>query len=74
MGQHRTIMMVDIRQYPQLLAICWNRRSDVPITLETALALYERNWDYVDQSQLTPDEARFIEQLKKTVGNGALGV
>ena len=66
--------MINIGDYAQLKAICWNRRHDEPITAQAALAIYERNWDYVDRANLTAEETTLIEYLRETVGNGALCV
>lgn len=66
--------MINIFDYPQLQAVCWNRRHDEPITPEAALALYERNWDYIDKANLTPMEIALIDDLRVKVGNGVLCV
>jgi hypothetical protein len=66
--------MIKISDYPQLVAICWNRRHDESITAAAALALYERNWDYIDHQNLTVAEIALIDHLRITEGNGVLCV
>lgn len=67
-------MLIKVSDYPQLRSICWSRRTDELITPQEALALYERNWDYVDKANLTQVEIDLIESLRVTVGNGVLNV
>lgn len=58
--------------YPQLKLIAWNRREDDLIDGEEALALYERNWRFVDEAALLPKERDLIERLVREFGNGVL--
>lgn len=67
-------MQVRIGDYPQLQLIAWNRRATDVLDGEEALALYERNWRYVDQDELQADERSLIEQLVATYGHGILHV
>ena len=62
--------MVRIADYPQLNAIAWNRPNGDSIDEAEALALYERNWDYVDNNALTPREEAFVHELATNYGNG----
>lgn len=66
--------VVLIRDYPQLQAIAWNRREDATCSEAEALALYERNWRFVDQGALLSPERAFIDRLVATHGNGVLHV
>lgn len=66
-------MQVNITEYPQLRMIAWNR-SDNLIEGEEALALYERNWRYVDREQLTAAEQQLIDRLIVQYGNGVFNV
>jgi hypothetical protein len=68
------VKLIPVAKYPQLKMICWNLRRDAQLTPEEALARYERNWRFVDPATLTRSEARLIDQLKNTVGKGALNV
>jgi len=61
--------MVRIADYPQLSFIAWNRHGDV-IDEAEALALYERNWVYVDRNALSATEQAFIATLVERHGNG----
>ncbi|WP_339673866.1 hypothetical protein [Dasania marina] len=67
-------MAIKIDRYPQLRIIAWNRHEDDFITEEEALALYERNWVYVDQDHLCVDERAFIDRIADKHGNGVLNV
>ena len=62
--------MVRIADYPQLSLIAWNRRNDELIDEADALALYERNWVYVDRDALSPMEQAFVNELVDRHGNG----
>lgn len=67
-------MEIHIAEYPQLRFIAWNRHDDATVSGEEALALYERNWDYVEVDKLSADEKALIERLVKEYGNGVLHV
>lgn len=71
---HIFSMRVRVDAYPQLRAICWNRRDDALLDGEEALALYERNWRFVDAAALDPCERRFIDALAGRYGHGVLMV
>jgi hypothetical protein len=59
--------------YPQLALLAWNRALR-EISGEEAFALYERNWRFVDQESLTPQEAALIDRLTRRYGHGVLNV
>ena len=63
--------VVDVREYPELALLCWNR-SDRFVPAQEAFALYERNWRFVDQARLTPRERALIDRLAQRFGNGVL--
>jgi len=63
--------VLDIRQWPALQELAWNR-ADRWIAAEDAFALYERNWRFVDHARLTPEEARLVDRLKDRFGGGVL--
>lgn len=65
---------VRIDQYPQLRELAWNRRADDTITERDALALYERNWRYVDEDRMPADERAFLDRLIDQHGGGVLHV
>jgi hypothetical protein len=67
-------MKIKIAQWPQLRQLCWNRRHDAIIDGTEALAIYERNWDLVDQGAMTPGERKLVDQLAERFGNGILMV
>lgn len=62
-----------IDNYPQLTLLAWNRTIR-EIGGEEALALYERNWRFVDEATMTPEEKALIERLKAQYGHGILNV
>lgn len=66
--------MIQISQFPELRLLAWNRRADAAIEDSDALALYEANWRFVDQSRLVPEELALIERLKNEYGRGVLNV
>ncbi len=63
-------MNVTVNQYPQLCLLCWNRPDDAVVDGETALALYERNWRFVDRDALTRHEHLLLDRLVAEYGNG----
>lgn len=63
--------LVDVREYPELALLCWNRR-DRFIPAREAFALYERNWRFVDTPRLSPGERALIDRLTQRYGNGVL--
>jgi len=65
--------VVQIDDYPQLAQLAWNRAIR-DITGEDALALYEANWRFVEQDELTARETALIDRLKKKYGHGVLNV
>lgn len=67
-------MNVEVARYPQLQALCWNRRDDSVIDGRDALALYERNWRFVQPDALIPRERELLEMLVAEYGNGVLNV
>jgi hypothetical protein len=65
-------MYVRVNQYSQLRQLCWNRPDDAVVDGETALALYERNWRFVDHDAITPREQTLLNRLVAVHGNGHL--
>ncbi len=64
-------IVLDIEQWPGLRELAWNR-VDRWIPAEEALAIYERNWRFVDPQQLSQDELELIDRLKQQYGDGVL--
>jgi hypothetical protein len=69
-----TTMQLHLAEYPQLRLIAWNRKDDDLIEEDEALALYERNWRYVDHAHITEKEQQLIDRLVAQYGNGVLHV
>ena len=62
-------LVLDIDAWPTLRDLAWNR-ADRFIAAEEALALYERNWRFVDIQLLEPRERALIDRLKDRFGAG----
>ena len=63
---------IRISDYPQLAMICWNRNQEGFVLEDEALALYERNWIWIDKNDLNESEKNLINKLVKAYGNGVL--
>lgn len=61
--------VIDIEAWPALKDLAWNR-ADRYIAAPEALALYERNWRFVDPALLEARERALIERLKDRYGAG----
>ena len=59
--------VIDLQAWPALRELAWNRR-DRWIPADEALALYERNWRFVDADRLGDPEKRLIERLRARYG------
>ena len=57
-------------EFPELNALVWNRNPARPIAAEEVFALYERNWRFVDQDNLTDRERLLIAELTAEFGCG----
>lgn len=67
-------IMVFIDRYPQLKLIAWNRPGDRMITEQDALALYERNWRFIEPAEMPAHERELLDILIKHHGGGVLHV
>jgi hypothetical protein len=65
--------VIDLQAWPALRELAWNRTNRW-ITGQEALALYERNWRFVDQASLDPRERELIGDLAQRFGAGHLNV
>lgn len=65
--------IVDVRRYPNLELLCWNR-ADRFLTDRDAFGLYERNWRFVDTKRMSREERDLIGRLAAKYGNGVLNV
>jgi len=73
MANARVTHEVRIADYPELALICWNIHTDTVGEAE-ALAIYERNWRFVDEAAMTPRERALLERLVHEYGRGVLHV
>ncbi|OGA65669.1 MAG: hypothetical protein A3G81_05255 [Betaproteobacteria bacterium RIFCSPLOWO2_12_FULL_65_14] len=65
--------IVDVRDYPNLQLLCWNR-ADRWLVDRDAFGLYEGDWRFVDTKNLSDSERSLIERLAAKYGNGVLNV
>ena len=66
-------VVLDLNEWPKLRELAWNR-ADHWIAAEDAMAVYERNWRFVDIGELSKAEADLIDRLKHRYGGGVLNV
>ena len=64
-------VVIDLHAWPTLRELAWSRK-DRWIPAADALALYERNWRFVEPARLTSEEAALIDRLKNRFGSGVL--
>jgi hypothetical protein len=67
-------MQVRVENYAQLRDLGWNRPADTVLDGRDALAIYERNWRFVDRDALTEEEQALLDTLVTRYGNGVLNV
>ena len=67
-------MTIHLHNFPQLRLIAWNMREEDTLLGQEAFALYERNWRFVNQSQLLDHERELIECLCQEFGAGLMNV
>lgn len=63
-------MQIAAKKYAQLHNLCWNRPDDAVLEGPEALALYERNWRFIEADDLEEDEKNLISKLVIQYGNG----
>ena len=63
-GRPMESALIQVADYPQLQALCWNRRRDATVTEQDALQIYDRNWRHVDTSRLEGKELALIRRLR----------
>ncbi|HWJ75081.1 MAG TPA: hypothetical protein VNX29_18130 [Kaistia sp.] len=68
----KTTTQIIPQDYPELAALVWNGDPSRPLDPKEALAIYERNWRFVEPSRLGEQERALIAELVATVGNGHL--
>lgn len=73
LGEFLKDAIIDVRDYPNLQLLCWNR-ADRWLADRDAFGLYEGNWRFVDTGNLSDRERRLIERLAAKYGNGLLNV
>ena len=63
--------MVDVRDYPALKLLCWNR-NQLFVTRKKAFQIYEGNWRHVDESKMDQRELDLLMALKNEFGQGVI--
>lgn len=63
-------MKINANIFPQLRALCWNRPDNTIVDGREAFDLYERNWRFVDEAALTPQERALLDDLTEKYGHG----
>lgn len=54
-------MKIDVRKYPQLRILCWNRPGSAVVVDEEKFNLYEHNWRFVDVDAINERESDLID-------------
>ncbi len=63
-------MKIDPKRYPRLRAHLWSRDGAAPLDGSEPLALYKRNWRFVDEAAMTEEERALIVRLVADHGGG----
>jgi len=66
-------VVLDVHAWPKLHELAWNR-ADRWMPAEEAMAIYERNWRFIEPADLGKAEADLIDRLKHRYGGGVLNV
>ena len=64
-------LVLEVHGWPRLRELAWNRK-DRWIPAHEALALYERNWRFIEGAPLGAEEAALIDRLKARYGSDVL--
>lgn len=63
-------MKVQVNDYPQLRALCWNRPDNAVLDGFEALGFYENNWRFVEPEKFDDEERKLLNTLVARFGNG----
>ena len=64
---------IKLDDYPALKKLAWQIKSGSELTAIEALDIYQRNWRYLDQNELSQKELSFINALKLAFTKHTLG-
>lgn len=64
----------ELSRYAQLRLIASQLTETAILTEAEALALYERNWRFLDLGTMDDEERRFLDSLVRRVGKGVLNI
>lgn len=62
-------LRIRLADYPQLKQLAWQVQGTDELTPREALGIYQRNWRYVDEGVLSPDERGLIDALRQVFGS-----
>ena len=62
---------LDVRDYPELALLCWNRAVPL-IAPADAFRLYEREWRHVDPARMSAHERELLRRLTDEYGDGVI--
>ena len=63
--------IVDVRDYPTLKLLCWNRSQPL-LTRKEAFQVYEGNWRHVQEHNMDRKELDLLATLKMELGRGVI--
>ena len=63
--------IVDVREYPTLKLLCWNRDQSF-ISRKEAFQVYEGNWRHVIENEMDQGELDLLAALKNEFGQGVI--
>ena len=63
--------IVDVREYPTLKLLCWNRNQSF-ISRKEAFQVYEGNWRHVIENEMDQGELDLLATLKNEFGRGVI--
>lgn len=63
-----------LRDFEQLARVAWNRRAVRTVGARDALALYERNWRFIEPATMRRQEKDLLDFLVREYGGGVLHV
>ena len=65
-GQSSTLpTSITLASYPQLKSLAWQLKPTTKLSLREAWNTYARNWRYLSDAALDPEERQFIDALRR---------
>jgi transcriptional regulator with XRE-family HTH domain len=64
---------IQLAKFPVLKELAWHlNHATRALTPKEAFSLYERNWRHANLDQMTPEEKRLVDALRRTEGKGVM--